>query len=152
MKTRCSQTLKKKKKFWPFLWVTLFSWSLPCSCCLQPHRLQFARFLCPWHFPGKNTGVSCHFFLQGIFLTLESNPGLLHCRQILYPLSYTGSPRNMGKYQRISDPHLTLTLYAAPSNKLPLLPPPNVYPNFLFWNVQGQGTTQNINTRCPLWP
>ena len=39
----------------------------------------------PWrHFPGKNTGVGCHFLLQGIFLTQGSNPGLLHCRQILY--------------------------------------------------------------------
>ena len=42
--------------------------------------------------PGKNTGVGCHFLLQRIFLTQESNPGLLHCRQILYRLSYKGSP------------------------------------------------------------
>ena len=45
----------------------------------------------PWDFPGKNTGVDCHVFLQGIFPTQESNPGLLHCRQILYRLSYEGS-------------------------------------------------------------
>ena len=32
------------------------------------------RLLCPWDFPGKNTGVSCHFFLQGIFPTQRSNP------------------------------------------------------------------------------
>ena len=44
--------------------------------------------LCPWDFPGKNTGVDCHFILQGIFPTQESNPGLLHCRQILYQLKY----------------------------------------------------------------
>ena len=37
-------------------------------------------------------GVGCHFLLQGIFLTQESNPGLLHCRQILYQLSHQGSP------------------------------------------------------------
>ena len=30
---------------------------------------------------GKNTRIDCHFFLQGIFPTQESNPGLLHCRQ-----------------------------------------------------------------------
>ena len=42
-------------------------------------------------FLGKNTGVGCHFLLQGIFLTQESNQGLLHCRQILYQLSYQGS-------------------------------------------------------------
>ena len=34
----------------------------------------------------------CHFLLQGIFLTQGSNPGLLHCRQTLYPLSHQGSP------------------------------------------------------------
>ena len=43
--------------------------------------------------PGKNTGVGCHALLQGIFPTQGSNPGLPHCRQILYRLSYQGSPR-----------------------------------------------------------
>ena len=33
---------------------------------------------CPWDFPGKNTGVGCHFLLQGIFLTQGSNLHLLH--------------------------------------------------------------------------
>ena len=42
--------------------------------------------------PGKNTGVGCHAFLQGIFPTQGSNHGLLHCRQILYHLSHQGSP------------------------------------------------------------
>ena len=41
--------------------------------------------------PGKNTGVGCHFLLQGIFLTQGSNPGLPHCMQILYHLSHPGS-------------------------------------------------------------
>ena len=41
--------------------------------------------------PGQNTGVGCHALLQGIFLTQGSNPGLLHCRQILYRLSHLGS-------------------------------------------------------------
>ena len=43
--------------------------------------------------PGKNTGVGCHAFLQGIFSTQGSKPDLPHCRQILYHLSYEGSPR-----------------------------------------------------------
>ena len=46
--------------------------------------------LCPWNSPGKNTGVGCHSFLQGIFPTQGSNLGLLHCRQILYLLSHQG--------------------------------------------------------------
>ena len=41
--------------------------------------------------PGKNTGVGCHG-LQGIFPTQGSNPGLLHCRLVLYHLSHQGSP------------------------------------------------------------
>ena len=41
---------------------------------------------------GKNTGVSCQFILQRILPTQGSNPGLLHCRQILYHLSHQGSP------------------------------------------------------------
>ena len=43
--------------------------------------------------PGKNTGVDYHSLLQGIFPTQGSNPGLLHCRGILYHLSHQGSPR-----------------------------------------------------------
>ena len=40
----------------------------------------------------KNTGVGSLSLLQHIFPTQESNWGLLHCRQILYQLSYQGSP------------------------------------------------------------
>jgi len=43
--------------------------------------------------PSKNTGVGCHVLLQGIFPTQGSNPGLPHCRRILYHLSHQGSPR-----------------------------------------------------------
>ena len=39
-----------------------------CLWLLWPHELQPTRFFCPWDFPGKNTGVGCHFLLQGIFL------------------------------------------------------------------------------------
>ena len=48
----------------------------------------------PAETPGKpkNTGVGSRSRLQGIFPTQESNPGLLHCRQILYYLSHQGSP------------------------------------------------------------
>ena len=43
--------------------------------------------------PGKNTGVGCCALLQGIFPTQGLNPGLAHCRWILYHLSHQGSPR-----------------------------------------------------------
>ena len=48
-------------------------------------------FLCLWDFPGKNTGMGCHFLLQEIFLTQGLNPGLTHGRQTLYLLSHQGS-------------------------------------------------------------
>ena len=50
------------------------------------------RLLSPGDFPGKNTGVDCHFLHQGIFLTQGSNLCLLHWRQILSPLSHQRSP------------------------------------------------------------
>ena len=61
----------------------------PIDC--QSPRLS-ARLLRLWDSPGKNTGAGCHFHLQGISLTQESNPSLLHCRQSFYWLSYKGSP------------------------------------------------------------
>ena len=45
----------------------------PTVCCPME-----CRPLCPWHFPGKNTGVGCHFLLPGIFPTQGSNPRFLH--------------------------------------------------------------------------
>ena len=62
------------------------------SDSLWPHGLQPTRLLCPWDFPGKNNGEGCCSLLQGIFPTQGSNPGLLHCRQILYHLRHQGSP------------------------------------------------------------
>ena len=72
----------------------LEKWKWSCSVMsdsLWPRGLESTRLLCPWNFPGKNTGVGWHFLLQGIFLTQGSNPGLPHCRQMLYPLSHQGS-------------------------------------------------------------
>ena len=47
--------------------------SLRCVRLLQPYGLQSAMRLCPWDFLDKNTGASCYFHLQGIFLTQGSN-------------------------------------------------------------------------------
>ena len=71
---------------------------------LWPHGPWLARLLCQWDFPGKNTGVSCHFLLQRIFPTQESNLPLLQCRWILYHwatgeacYTLTRSPRRQRK-------------------------------------------------------
>ena len=66
------------------------------SNSLRPHGLQPTRLLRPWDFPGKSTGMGCHFLLQGIFPTQGSNPSLPHCRQMLYSLSHQG---RQGKYK-----------------------------------------------------
>ena len=58
------------------------------SDSLWPHG-QYS----PWNFSGQNTGVGSLSLLQGIFSTQGSNPGLLHCGQILYQLSHQGNPR-----------------------------------------------------------
>ena len=47
----------------------------------------------PWNSPGQNTGVGSLSLLQGLFSTQGSNPGLPHCRWILYQLSHKGSLR-----------------------------------------------------------
>ena len=51
------------------------------------------RLYAPWNSPGQNTRVGSLSLLQGIFPTQGSNPGLPHCRWILYQLSYKGNPR-----------------------------------------------------------
>ena len=60
------------------------------SNSLQPYELEPARLLYPWNSPGKNTRVGSHSLLQGISPAQRLNPGLLHCRQILYHLSHQG--------------------------------------------------------------
>ena len=72
--------------------------SVSCSVTsdsLRPHGLQPARFLCPWDSPSKNTGVGCHFLLQGIFLTQRLNLGylcLLHWQADSLSPYHLGSP------------------------------------------------------------
>ena len=74
-----------------YMCLGVLSRSVVSDSC-YPIDCSTARLLCSWDSPGKNTGVGCHFLLQGIFLTQESNLGLLHCRQTLYQLNYEGSP------------------------------------------------------------
>ena len=75
----------------PRSFICSWKWKLNhpvMSNSLRPHGLYS-----PWNSPGQNTGVGSLSLLQGIFPTQGSNPGLLHCRQILYQLSHKGSPR-----------------------------------------------------------
>ena len=80
-----------------------------CPTLCDPMDCSPTRLLCPWDSPGKNTGVSSHVLLQGIFLTQGPNPGFLHCRQILYQLSYQGSPPQFSSVQLLSRVRLFAT-------------------------------------------
>ena len=62
-----------------------------CPAVLQPRGLWPSRLLCPWNFPDMNTGVGCHFLLQGIFPNQVSNWSLLHQQADSWPLSHQGS-------------------------------------------------------------
>ena len=59
-----------------------------CPTLCNPYGLYS-----PWNSPGQNTGIGRLSFLQEIFPTPGSNPGLPQCRWILYHLSHQGSPR-----------------------------------------------------------
>ena len=85
-----------------------FSPSPPLLPCVSHSVVSHSFFVCDpmdcslpgssfqaWNSPGKNTGMGCCSFLQGNFLTQGSNPGFLHRRQILYPLSHQGSLTTM---------------------------------------------------------
>ena len=48
--------------------------------------------LCPWNFPGKNTGVGSHFFLQGIFPTQGIESPLLHWQAGFFTAEAPGKP------------------------------------------------------------
>ena len=78
---RCNK-IKKKERKWRCSVISDSSWL---------HGLETIRLLSPWNFPGKSTGVGCHFLFHQIFPNQGSNPGLLHCRQMLYRLSHQGS-------------------------------------------------------------
>ena len=93
-----------KRERWHNFKMTFLNWStdsiksLSKSCAVFSHSVVSNSLwphglLCPWDFPGKNTGVDCHFLLQGIFPTQGSNPSLPHYRQMLYHLSHQGSPK-----------------------------------------------------------
>ena len=72
------------------------AWTAQLFC--NPHGLS-TRLLCPWDFPGKNTGVGCHFLLQRIFWPRNQTCCFLHCRWILY---HRGKPIYINTYLNYS--------------------------------------------------
>ena len=91
------------------LWVRQLC-AILCCCCLVDKLwpmdycdpMDPTNLLCPWDFPRKNTGVHCHFLLQGIFLTRGSNPPLLHWQADSLPLSHQEAPWSLTKRAQLS--------------------------------------------------
>ena len=59
-----------------FIYIPMYMYTHRDICCsshsvvsssLRPHGLWPPQLLCPWDFPGKNTGVGCHFLFQYIY-------------------------------------------------------------------------------------
>ena len=89
-KVKWNKNLRRNLEWWPFLTNGFqLSHALEssgvCVCVyvhsvvsdsLQPHGLP-TRLLCPWDFPGKNTGIGCYFLLEWLFLTQGLNPCLI---------------------------------------------------------------------------
>ena len=92
---------------------------------LRSQRLLPTGFLCPWNSPGKNTGVGCHFLLQGVFPTQGSNLRLLCLlhRQVdsLPPVPLES--RNKTIKSKITDNIISLSVLSAKPGPRPLLIP-----------------------------
>ena len=96
--------------------------------------------------PGKNTGVGCHACLQGIFPTQGLNPGLPHCRRILYQVGHQGSPRIL---ESVSYPFSTKS--SRPRNQTGVS---CIAGRFLtFWATREAHTSdQSVHCNCILLP
>ena len=83
-------SVTRKKILW-MIFLLLFNHWVMSDSLVTPWTVAHQT---PVHgiFPGKNTGVGCHFLLQGIFLTQGPYLHLLHYRWILYWLSHQGNP------------------------------------------------------------
>ena len=78
-----------------YIFVCTHAQLLSCVDSLWPHGLLPTRLLCPWHFPGKNTGVGCHVLLQEIFPIQWPNSHLLclsHWQADSLPLYHLENP------------------------------------------------------------
>ena len=89
------------------LCVCMYVSSVTLLCpTLWPHRLQSTRLLWPWNFPGKKTGVGCHFLLQDIFQTHISWGSCI--QEDSLPLHHLGNPSTSSASSKNVIPMLTI--------------------------------------------
>ena len=118
-------------------------------CDLMDYSLQ-GSFLRPWDFPGKNTGVGCHFLLWGIFPTQGSNPGLLRWQENSLPLSHQAHRRHQCKFA--AGQNCLLCKEKCPDLLSICLSPPNPEEGYclesgrLLWSVRYQTGVLNIQS------
>ena len=82
------KALEIEVKLLSHVWPFAIPWT---AACQAPPSMEFSR---------QVERVGCPFLLQGIFPTWELNPVLPHCRQMLYPQSHQGSPREEGDKEK----------------------------------------------------
>ena len=102
------------------------------SDALRPHGLRPTRLLCPWDSPGKNTGVGCHFLLQGNLPDPGMEPGSPAPAGGFFPTDPPGKPfkargqmrTGPGTLSSCSETGLPHTgSWRCPACSLPLHPP-----------------------------
>ena len=98
---RLNICLHKQYLWWNFFNVCVFCCSV-LSDSLRSHGCSPPGSSVHGDSPGKNSGVSCHALLQGIFPTQGSNLGLSHCRRILYPLNHHVLPSYLIKMMKVT--------------------------------------------------
>ena len=132
-----------------------------CPTLCSPSNCKPTKLLRPWTFPGKNTGVSCHFLPQGIFLTQGSNPQLLH--HLHSGILFTAEPPGM--FLLIYNDHLRWTGNRVVSHMLDIRQEVNIKSqiseitetqviqesSLLFWK-RTQKPTQRNKQPLPVWP
>ena len=103
------------------IWAPLSKTSSSClatKSCLSffdPTDYSLPGSFCPWGFPGKNTGVGCHFLLQGIFPTQGSNPRLLHWQVIIYHCATTREVQDIPYFPNLHRMWLLITHFRVTS-------------------------------------
>ena len=117
--------------------------------CMLSHFSCVQLFVTPWtvahqtplsmDFPGKNTGVGCHFLLQGIFPTQGLNPGLPHCRRTLYQLRTREATNQVSVQFSSVQSQSCLTLCHPMNRSTPGLPVHHHLPEFTKTHVHRVG-------------
>ena len=109
-------------------WLSMTPWTIAHHVWLSMTPWTIA-LLCPWNFPGKNTGVGCHFLLWRIFPIQGSKSRLLlllHCHADYLPLVPPGKPNEV--YQSISGRYKDPQIPKSTTEKVP---------HIKWWSIWG---------------